>query len=282
MPDEACPTYSALIDQMTEGHHFLKNTFNVTPTIGYQIDPFGASTTLASINQMAGFKHHILDRIQTDDKARRAATKSLEFIWRSSPSNIPKNGGNPIFTHVLPVQYCFPMMPFFDFEVLAGPVTPFNVHNYSLSFLDYINSVKDSFITPNILVLYGCDFHYSRASLQYNNFDQIVTHFQTRLSHSHGVNVTYATLSDYFNAVDNYSNGKPWPVDYIGDFMPYNDDEWSWWTGYFTSRQVRTLSLLLSWLFPLHASLIPPNPFLTFPNAPSRILRDLSGAPKLT
>src|SRR5262249_12600701 len=115
MPDEACPTYSAMIDQMTEGHLFVKNTFNVTPSIGYQIDPFGASTTLASINQMAGFKRHILDRIQTDDKSTRASTRQLEFIWRSSPSNLRNNGGNPIFTHVLPVQYCFPMLPFFDF-----------------------------------------------------------------------------------------------------------------------------------------------------------------------
>jgi hypothetical protein len=34
MHDEATTTYSANIDQMTQGHQFLLQTFNVTPTIG--------------------------------------------------------------------------------------------------------------------------------------------------------------------------------------------------------------------------------------------------------
>lgn len=34
-----------MIDQTTLGHSFLKNEFNVTPSVGWQIDPFGHSST---------------------------------------------------------------------------------------------------------------------------------------------------------------------------------------------------------------------------------------------
>lgn len=45
MNDEAAPYYEDVIDQMTWGHQFLKREFNVVPTIGWHIDPFGHSAT---------------------------------------------------------------------------------------------------------------------------------------------------------------------------------------------------------------------------------------------
>lgn len=39
----------AMIDQTTVGHQFLNSTFGFTPTIGWQIDPFGHSGTQASL-----------------------------------------------------------------------------------------------------------------------------------------------------------------------------------------------------------------------------------------
>ncbi|KAK9839362.1 hypothetical protein WJX84_005048 [Apatococcus fuscideae] len=47
--DEAAAHYVAMIDQTTRGHRFLKETFNFTPRIGWQIDPFGHSSTHASL-----------------------------------------------------------------------------------------------------------------------------------------------------------------------------------------------------------------------------------------
>lgn len=41
MHDEATPHFTAMMDQTAFGHGFLKQEFNVTPTIGWQIDPFG-------------------------------------------------------------------------------------------------------------------------------------------------------------------------------------------------------------------------------------------------
>lgn len=39
----------AMIDQTTVGHQFLNDSFGFTPIIGWQIDPFGHSSTQASL-----------------------------------------------------------------------------------------------------------------------------------------------------------------------------------------------------------------------------------------
>lgn len=44
MHDEATPHFTAMVDQTRLGHAFLKQEFNVTPTIGWQIDPFVSIT----------------------------------------------------------------------------------------------------------------------------------------------------------------------------------------------------------------------------------------------
>ena len=47
MHDEAATHYIDMIDQTTLGHRFIKEEFNVTPRIGWQIDPFGHSAVQA-------------------------------------------------------------------------------------------------------------------------------------------------------------------------------------------------------------------------------------------
>lgn len=47
MHDEAAPHYIDMIDQTTLGHRFLKEEFDVTPRIGWQIDPFGHTAVQA-------------------------------------------------------------------------------------------------------------------------------------------------------------------------------------------------------------------------------------------
>ncbi|CAI5973120.1 unnamed protein product, partial [Closterium sp. NIES-64] len=49
MHDEACAHYTDMVHQMAMGHRFLMATFNVTPRIAWQIDPFGHSATQASL-----------------------------------------------------------------------------------------------------------------------------------------------------------------------------------------------------------------------------------------
>ena len=46
--DEATTHYRDMIDQTTRGHDFLLRTFNVTPAVAWQIDPFGHSSSQVS------------------------------------------------------------------------------------------------------------------------------------------------------------------------------------------------------------------------------------------
>ncbi|KAL5724487.1 alpha-mannosidase [Ranunculus cassubicifolius] len=43
MHDEASPHYIDMIDQTTLGHRFIKQEFDVTPRVGWQMNPFGHS-----------------------------------------------------------------------------------------------------------------------------------------------------------------------------------------------------------------------------------------------
>ena len=47
--------------------------------------------------------------------------------------------------------------------------------------------------------------------------------------------VQFSVLSDYFKAIEAEKDIE-WPKKTFGDFMPYADNDRSWWTGYYTSR----------------------------------------------
>jgi hypothetical protein len=49
---------------MTVGHKFLKDTFNITPTIGWHIDPFGHQASSAALFSQMGKFRLLIQRIQ--------------------------------------------------------------------------------------------------------------------------------------------------------------------------------------------------------------------------
>ena len=85
--DEAATHYVDMIDQTTLGHRFLKSTFGAVPTAGWQIDPFGHSSTNAGLlSAEVGFQSLWFARIDYQDRDLRTSQKRLQFIWRPSPS----------------------------------------------------------------------------------------------------------------------------------------------------------------------------------------------------
>ena len=65
MHDEASTHYVAMVDQTTLGHQFLAKEFDgFCPRVGWQIDPFGHSSTQASLLSWgAGFDALFFGRI---------------------------------------------------------------------------------------------------------------------------------------------------------------------------------------------------------------------------
>lgn len=102
MNDEACVHYQATIDQMTLGHQFLLDNFGVTPTMSWQIDPFGHSATWSAICAQMGFEGIFLGRIDYQDLKKRREDRRMEFIWSPTHS---QGHNDDIWTGVLYHHY---------------------------------------------------------------------------------------------------------------------------------------------------------------------------------
>ena len=87
MHDEATTHYMGMIDQTTLGHAFLKRELGYVPTVAWQLDPFGHSSTQASLlGSEAGFNAIYFGRIDYQDLELRQETKNCEGIWDASPN----------------------------------------------------------------------------------------------------------------------------------------------------------------------------------------------------
>ena len=96
MNDDACPTYSSIINQISLG-----NEFGIIPRIGWQIDPFGLSYVMAGLYKRMNFKYHVIARIDYKLKDKLRKQKEMEFIWKTSKNS----NKTDIFTHILYDSY---------------------------------------------------------------------------------------------------------------------------------------------------------------------------------
>lgn len=63
MTDEANVHFHAMLDQLIEGHQWVKNNLGVQPKIGWSIDPFGQCSTVPHFLASSGFDGAIIQRI---------------------------------------------------------------------------------------------------------------------------------------------------------------------------------------------------------------------------
>ncbi|CAN6709132.1 unnamed protein product [Malus baccata var. baccata] len=253
MHDEASTHYIDMIDQTTLGHRFIQKEFDVTPRIGWQIDPFGHSAVQAYLlGAEAGFDSLFFGRIDYQDRAKRKNDKSLEFIWRGSKS---LGSSAQIFSGAFPEAYEPPSGFYFevndDSPIVQDDITLFdyNVHDRVNDFVATAVSQANITRTNHIMWTMGTDFMYQYAHTWFRQMDKLI-HY---VNMDGRVNALYSTPSIYTDA--KYATNESWPIK-TGDFFPktevchhtsYADRANAYWTGYFTSRPalkhyVRTMS----------------------------------------
>ncbi|KAL0464040.1 UNVERIFIED_CONTAM: putative alpha-mannosidase [Sesamum latifolium] len=275
MHDEAATHYIDMIDQTTLGHKYIKEQFNVTPRIGWQIDPFGHSAVQAyllgqrycyesilgsnpdhfpytcpslfnypSTNILVGFDALFFGRIDYQDRAKRRDEKRLEVIWQGSKSH---GSSSQIFAGAFYAGNYEPPTGFY-FEVNDdSPVVQDDINLFDYNVQERVNDfVAAAFSQANVtrsnhvMWTMGTDFKYQYAETWFRNMDKLI-HY---VNQDGRVNALYSTPSLYTDA--KHALNESWPLK-TDDYFPYADRINAYWTGYFTSRPaikgyVRTMS----------------------------------------
>ncbi len=146
MPDESLATLEAVVDSYTYGHGWLTKTFGgdgsggasgvpyKTPRVGWSIDPFGASSSIALdvLPRIHGLQWLVLNRVPHDLKSHWIADQSMEHVWTSSSSGSSGQGRpTSMPVHVLYNHYSSPSgldldfghsAPAFQSDLLKQPV----------------------------------------------------------------------------------------------------------------------------------------------------------------
>jgi hypothetical protein len=239
--DMGATTVNSMLANWDEGHQWLKKHGLPRPKIGWSLDPFGISSTQATLQSLMGFDAWFFTRISANDVASRKQDKSLEFIWQSS-SSLPI-ATTEIFAHVFESYYCMPL-PTYAFEwgpPLGGaPPPPWN-DTYRLYLSENLANITKGragwFRTPNVLIPWGCDYQYQNAALVYDATDILI---DTINQHPEwGVDVRYSTPSEYLMALQQ-DETLELPIKKSGNsFFPYvPNPKQGAWSGYFTSRPI--------------------------------------------
>ena len=173
MHDEATTHYIDMIDQTTLGHQFILQEFGeaANPRVGWQIDPFGHSSTHASLlTAELGLDATFFSKYDYQDHSIRNRTRELEFMWRPSPS---LGAGAQVWTGTFPNlgDYGPPPSLCFDYfcqdtsndPVQADPLLEdYNLDAKVKAFIDYARYqaavTKGDFATMNIMWYLGSDF----------------------------------------------------------------------------------------------------------------------------
>jgi alpha-mannosidase II len=232
--DEANPTLESVVNQVSEGHAFLLETFGVRPKIGWQIDPFGHSAMTPTLFALLGYDAMVINRIHFDTKRRFKASRHMEFLWDGAKLSNNNELDLKIFTHVLHTHYSAPRG--FDFENPGvSAVSSYNADGRARSFASMMRQRQRAYMTNHLLVPFGDDFKFKNAARQFSSMGNVIEALNRRTELK--IHARYSTLSEYFSAVHDEATKKAiqFPL-YQQDFMPYADNGDSYWTGYYTTR----------------------------------------------
>ena len=227
--DESITTVENMIHQMSLGHQYLKDNFNVEVKIGWQIDPFGSSITTPSLFAKLGFDAVVLNRIPQSIFDKMYGQGKMGFVWHGSTS-LGYNETS-LFTIVLSNWYCSPSPLAFEPMVHGVPnyyhaeyITDRNIDYISFMLMENLMLRFSSYKTDNLLVPLGCDFQFQQSEIMFSNTEKLIDYINK--NSKFGAKIKFSTLTEYFNSV--YQENIEWDI-YREDFVPY-------WQGFYTSR----------------------------------------------
>ncbi|KAK3090813.1 hypothetical protein FSP39_014890 [Pinctada imbricata] len=244
-PDEATSHYYTVLDQLIEGHQWLRKNIGVQPVNTWPLDQFGYSSSLPYIWKKAGMNNLGIMRVTQNVKSYFARHKIMNFRWRQ-PWDL--NGDNDILCYVEPYRW-------FVTDVSCGPST---VICNSLLFhkkserttMPMLNRISENLVEQFklkaslnkqkvIVVALGNDFAYDTVKewrAQYNNVTALINYVNDRKS-QFGVTMRFGTVKDYFNTIRHLQETDSYKT-LSGDFFTYAEDDMGteYWSGYFTTR----------------------------------------------
>ena len=252
MHDEATTHFMGMIDQTTLGHDFLFKELGVIPTVGWQLDPFGHSSTQASyMTHDMGFDALYFGRIDYQDLAIRQETEECEGLWasRGADSSVFWGlTGGYLGNYGPPGGFCF------DINCDDQPIVGMDNEQLLQKVIVWAKALQLQAARTkghHIMQTMGSDFAYEQAAFNFVNYDLLMTkllEYQetkqidipsifgpkfTRLNVFYSTPVHYSKMK-YQEAISN--NGDINWTTKVDDFMPYADQSHGFWTGYFTSR----------------------------------------------
>lgn len=233
MNDEACSYYDDIIEQMTLGHRFVKETFNRTVNVGWHIDPFGHSASQARLFSEMGFDSWFFERIDFQDFDNRVKNGDLEMIWRPNTYD-PKSifllaHVNYMSYYLAPFNWCIDML---CYPQASMP----EVVRRALRYVSWVKNQTSFFSTKHILHHVGGDFEWSgNAEMHFEGLETLIDYINAHPEL--GIKAYFSTPSNYTTSVYNEVRKKNITLaEKTDDFFPYQDVPNGYWSGYFTSK----------------------------------------------
>ncbi|XP_015513287.2 alpha-mannosidase 2 [Neodiprion lecontei] len=255
MTDEATSHVYAMLDQLIEGHQWLKTNLGVAPESGWAVDPFGHGATVPYLLKSSGLSGMVIQRIHYAWKQWFAKKQYGDFLWRQPWD---KNGATAMLTHNQPFDIysikhsCGPhphVCLNFDFRKINGEYTEYSVRAVDVTknnvkqmaelLLEQYSRTGSLFPHNVVLMPLGDDFRYDHPiewDQQYTNYKALLEFINERKD-EYNAEVVFGTPKEYFREIEKRYQEYP---TLKGDFFVYSDifseGRPAYWSGYFTTR----------------------------------------------